>query len=76
MNVSDRINVIIADEQTPTPAPTSDDPVVQPAPLDTHPHEPVQHRDGKQPWCADCGLTVDGLAPTPRRRTVKPPKEA
>ena len=27
-------------------------------------HNPVQHRDGKPPWCNTCGLTANG---TPRR---------
>ncbi|PPG35200.1 hypothetical protein C5E10_06305 [Pseudoclavibacter sp. RFBG4] len=28
-----------------------------------HRHEPVQHRDGKTPWCAACGLDADYRAP-------------
>lgn len=35
---------------------------VSPAP-DAHDHQPVQHRDGKPPWCAACGLTTDGSVP-------------
>lgn len=30
-------------------------------------HNPVQHRDGKPPWCRDCGLTADFENPTARR---------
>lgn len=26
-------------------------------------HEPVQHRDGKEPWCDQCHLTKDGREP-------------
>lgn len=26
-------------------------------------HRPVQHRDGKPPWCPSCGLTADGYTP-------------
>lgn len=26
-------------------------------------HAPVQHRDGKPPWCPACGLTADGQEP-------------
>jgi len=29
----------------------------------THNHKPVQHRDGKPPWCPTCGLTADGNEP-------------
>lgn len=28
-----------------------------------HEHVPVQHRDGKPPWCRACGLTADGKIP-------------
>lgn len=27
-------------------------------------HIPVQHRDGKKPWCETCGMTADGIPPT------------
>lgn len=27
-------------------------------------HDPVQHRDGKPPWCRACGLTKNGTTPT------------
>ena len=30
---------------------------------DTHEHTPVQHRDGKRPWCKVCGFDADGNAP-------------
>lgn len=26
-------------------------------------HNPVQHRDGKPPWCKKCGLTADFTIP-------------
>lgn len=26
-------------------------------------HKPVQHRDGKEPWCKKCGLTEDYRRP-------------
>ena len=26
-------------------------------------HFPVQHRDGKPPWCHSCGMTADGCTP-------------
>lgn len=26
-------------------------------------HKPVQHRDGKPPWCKECGLTAAGTVP-------------
>lgn len=26
-------------------------------------HVPVQHRDGKEPWCEDCGLNSDYVTP-------------
>jgi hypothetical protein len=28
-----------------------------------HQHRPVQHRDGKPPWCSTCGLTSAGQEP-------------
>lgn len=31
-----------------------------------HDHKPVQHRDGKPPWCKLCGLTADGKTPISR----------
>ncbi len=29
-------------------------------------HNPVQHRDGKPPWCNNCGMTKDGHIPRSR----------
>lgn len=29
-----------------------------------HDHRPVQHRDGKPPWCRECGLDARGRAQT------------
>lgn len=37
-----------------------------PAHLPKHAHNPVQHRDGKPPWCNFCGLTVGYLKPQSR----------
>lgn len=31
-----------------------------------HEHKPVQHRDGKPPWCKGCGLTAEGRVPVSR----------
>ena len=31
-----------------------------------HIHKPVQHRDGKPPWCHTCGLTIGYLIPESR----------
>jgi hypothetical protein len=31
-----------------------------------HVHAPVQHRDGKPPWCRVCGLTANGTVPESR----------
>lgn len=33
---------------------------------DGHEHRPVQHRDGKPPWCRECGLTADFKMPVSR----------
>lgn len=30
--------------------------MVDPHQVDPHDHKPVQHRDGKPPWCRTCGL--------------------
>lgn len=30
-------------------------------------HKPVQHRDGREPWCNACGRTEDGRPPAPPR---------
>jgi hypothetical protein len=43
------------DAGTPTGAPTSD--------IDCTHHQARQHRDGKEPWCNECGLTEDGREP-------------
>lgn len=29
-------------------------------------HNPIQHRDGKPPWCRECGLTAAGDNPASR----------
>ena len=34
--------------------------------IDCPDHRPVQHRDGKPPWCSACGLTKDGHKPVGR----------
>ena len=31
--------------------------------IDCPDHRPVQHRDGKPPWCKTCGLTAYGVEP-------------
>lgn len=31
--------------------------------IDCPDHQPVQHRDGKPPWCKTCGLTAYGVVP-------------
>lgn len=28
-----------------------------------HYHKPIQHRDNKRPWCAECGLDAEGIKP-------------
>lgn len=38
-----------------------------PTPLGDHKHEPVNHIDGLQDWCDECGLTAGLLVPQPRR---------
>ena len=30
-------------------------------------HKPVQHRDGKPPWCDGCGLTASGEEPVSKQ---------
>ncbi|AWY05347.1 hypothetical protein SEA_MEMENTOMORI_93 [Microbacterium phage MementoMori] len=32
-------------------------------PLPAHDHRPIQHRDGREPWCRTCGLNADYNAP-------------
>lgn len=34
-------------------------------------HYPVQHRDGKPPWCASCGLTAEFEVPEGRLQAVR-----
>lgn len=34
--------------------------------VEEHEHNPVQHRDGKPPWCRACGLTADWKVPESR----------
>lgn len=36
-----------------------------------HEHKPVQHRDGKPPWCNDCGLTEEQARPVMPERRVE-----
>lgn len=40
----------------PKTVPAGDDPQVKQTPL--HNHNPVQHRDGREPWCDVCFLTA------------------
>lgn len=35
-----------------------------------HAHKPVKHKDGKQRWCDECGLTGDGLVPQEKKKFV------
>jgi hypothetical protein len=44
-------------------------------PVEHHDHQPVQHRDGKPPWCNECGLTAQGEVPVSRIGKLKPPVE-
>lgn len=32
--------------------------------MEPHDHKPIQHRDGKRPWCEECGLTATYGNPT------------
>lgn len=34
-------------------------------------HKPVQHRDGKPPWCKKCGLTAHGKVPVSKIKLEK-----
>lgn len=34
--------------------------------LPDHEHHPVQHRDGKEPWCKTCGLNAEFNQPRSR----------
>jgi len=38
--------------------------MVDPHQVDPHDHKPVQHRDGKPPWCKECGLDKDFKDPS------------
>lgn len=38
-------------------------------------HEPKQHRDGKPPWCRNCGLTAGYQEPVSRLRVPDPPTD-
>lgn len=37
--------------------------IVPPLEKRIHDHKPVQHRDGKPPWCKECGLTASFQTP-------------
>lgn len=39
-------------------------------------HRPVQHRDGKTPWCSLCGLTKEGLRPVSKLDNARRPGRA
>lgn len=41
-----------------------------------HEHRPVQHRDGKPPWCPECGLTAEGTEPVSRFATRREARAA
>ncbi|WQY99798.1 hypothetical protein [Microbacterium phage MO526] len=45
-------------------------------PLPEHDHRPVQHRDGREPWCRVCGLNADGNAPASRFESRREAREA
>jgi len=36
----------------------------------------VQHRDGRPPWCRECGLDATGRAPASRLPGQRPPTAA
>ena len=42
----------------------------------SHDHRPVQHRDGKPPWCPECGLTAQGTEPVSRFATRREARAA
>lgn len=51
---------VTIDDDTGTPVgPAASD-------IDCRNHQPRQHRDGKPPWCNECGLTADGQQPRSR----------
>lgn len=86
MNVSAKIDVIIADE-TPANTPLADnqrdaadaadaaDAVEIASAASDHNHKPVQKRDGKEPWCKTCGLTADGREPSAKLAFNEPAGE-
>lgn len=45
-------------------------------PLPEHDHRPVQHRDGRAPWCRVCGLDADYNAPASRFTSRREAREA
>jgi hypothetical protein len=45
-------------------------------PLPEHDHKPIQHRDGKVPWCHVCGLDRDYNAPQGRFGTRREARDA
>lgn len=44
----------------------------KPIPCDNH--EPRQHRDGRRPWCRNCGLDAAGEVPPSRFPNQQPPQ--
>lgn len=48
---------------------------IPPASRTDHEHRPVQHRDGKPPWCKVCGLTADFTTPVSRFAAASSPTE-
>lgn len=47
--------------------------MVDPHHVDPHDHKPVQHRDGKPPWCKTCGLDADFRDPSAIPGTLPQP---
>ncbi|QDH93149.1 hypothetical protein QDA02_gp16 [Microbacterium phage Margaery] len=45
-------------------------------PLPEHDHTPIQHRDGREPWCRTCGLNADYNAPHSRFTSRREAREA
>lgn len=66
MNVSAHVDVVMASTHDTSPlaaeAEVAPAAAVEPESAE-HDHKPVQHRDGKQPWCKTCGLTSTGQEP-------------
>lgn len=72
MNVSAHVDVVMADSapvESPLTVETSEPPTEAEPDSTEHAHKPVQHRDGKEPWCKTCGLNNDGQEPSKRRTT-------